>query len=158
MIQFTIPGFKNENITIKHVVMDFNGTLAIDGVLIAGVKDKLIALAQKVELHVVTGNSYHTAEIELKGIPCKVMTLPRDGQQLAKKDYVLELGEDEVFCIGNGRNDKLMLELAEIGVILVQNEGASVEALVAADLVCHDIFDALTLLEDPRQLTSVLRA
>jgi hypothetical protein len=39
MIEISIPGFGN--LTIEHLVLDYNGTIAFDGELIDGVKDLL---------------------------------------------------------------------------------------------------------------------
>ena len=40
MLNLSIPGFK-DNISIQHLTLDFNGTLAVDGNLIDGVKESL---------------------------------------------------------------------------------------------------------------------
>jgi len=39
----------------------------------------------------------------------------------------------------------------------VQQEGASSEALMAADVICPDIFSALELLNNPLRLVATLR-
>jgi len=156
MIHFSIPGF-NENLDIGTLVLDFNGTLAVDGKLIPGVKERLIALSKSITVHVVTGNSFGTALDELKGIPCKTFLLSPRNQAKEKYDYLMTLNPDTVISIGNGRNDKRLLETSAIGIIVIQEEGASAETLASADVVCTSILNALDLLANPIRLTATLR-
>jgi soluble P-type ATPase len=51
-----------------------------------------------------------------------------------------------------------MLRVAALGIAVVQAEGASTEALAAADLVVPCVSDALDLFLNPRRLTASLRA
>jgi soluble P-type ATPase len=80
------------------------------------------------------------------------------GEDRAKAAYVRRLMPDRVACIGNGRNDRRMLRLAALGIAVVQAEGASTEALAAADLLVPSVSDALDLFLNPRRLTASLRA
>ena len=68
------------------------------------------------------------------------------------------LGGDNAVAVGNGRNDRLMLQEAALGIAVLQAEGAAVEALLAADLVAPDILAALDLLLVPGALTATLRS
>ena len=43
-LKLEIPGRKK--LLIKHLLLDFNGTLAVDGNLIPGIAEKLIQLSQ----------------------------------------------------------------------------------------------------------------
>ena len=43
MIDIRIPGFKQ--VTVEHLVLDFNGTLACDGILAEGVRELLVRLS-----------------------------------------------------------------------------------------------------------------
>jgi soluble P-type ATPase len=62
-----------------------------------------------------------------------------------------------VAAIGNGRNDQLMLAAAALGIAVVQEEGAAIESLSAADVVLPDIRSALDLLLFPKRLIATLR-
>lgn len=156
MIAFDIEGFK-KNLVIEHLLLDFNGTLAIDGKLLTGVEEILIHLAQKVTIHILTGNTFGTAESELKNVACKLIALPTEHLGEEKYKYLQSLDSQSVISIGNGRNDRLMLESSAIGILVIQQEGASAETLLAADVVCPDIFSALTLLTNPLRLIATLR-
>jgi soluble P-type ATPase len=89
---------------------------------------------------------------------CRLEILERGREDRAKAAYVRQLGAGRVACIGNGRNDRLMLRVAGLGIAVVQAEGASAEALAAADLVVPTASDALDLLLRPRRLPASLRS
>ena len=55
MINIPIPGFRD--LHLKFVVIDFNGTPAVDGELLPGVIERLGEFAAAVELHVVTADN-----------------------------------------------------------------------------------------------------
>ena len=54
-------------------------------------------------------------------------------------------------------DDAGMLEAAAIGIAILGEEGLAVEALLQADIVTANIFDALSLLEFPTRLVATLR-
>ncbi|MGD8584887.1 MAG: ATPase P [Chloroflexota bacterium] len=155
MIALDIPG--TGAFELHHVVMDYNGTLAVDGVLLDGLAHSLTRLAEQLQLHVVTADTFGLARGQLAGLPCQLTVLPPGRHAQAKRDYVRALGPMGCVAIGNGRNDRLMLEAAAIGILLIQAEGAAGQALLAADVVCRDARDALALLLEPRRLIATLR-
>jgi soluble P-type ATPase len=155
MISLDIPGAGAYE--LHHVVMDYNGTLAVDGVLLHGLAKVLTGLAQQLQLHVVTADTFGQARRQLAGLPCQVTVLQPGGHAQAKRDYVHSLGPLRCVAIGNGRNDRLMLEAAAIGILLIQAEGAAGPTLQAADVICRDAHDALALLLEPRRLVATLR-
>ena len=69
MIEITIPG--HATLRFNHLVLDYNGTLACDGTLLAGVRERLIALAPRLGVHVITADTFGTAQAALAGIPCR---------------------------------------------------------------------------------------
>ena len=156
MIELKIPGF-NENLIIEHLMLDFNGTLAIDGKLIVGLKKVLNELSTLVTIHVLTGNTFGTVEEELTDVKCRVVPLPSKDLGKEKEKYIQQFDTRKVVSIGNGRNDALMLKASVIGILVIQKEGASTEALNAADIACPDIFSALELLTHPLRLVATLR-
>ncbi len=156
MFAVAIPGFRQ--LELAHLVLDFNGTLAIDGRLIPGVREALRDLADRVEIHVVTADTRGCAGSELSGLPVKMTIIPLESQAEAKLAYVQELGADRVCAIGNGRNDRKMLAAAAVGVALIQREGAAGEALACAAIVATDVLDALDLLRYPTRLIATLRS
>ena len=155
MVAVDIPGFGK--LRLEHLVLDFNGTLAVNGVLIPGVLDPLRELADHLQVHVVTADTFGTVAQQLAESGAKVTVLDAGGQRQAKRDYVVRLGPDTVAAVGNGRNDELMLESAAVGLAVIQREGAASAALRSADVVCPSILAALELLTNPIRLTATLR-
>ena len=150
-----IPGCKN--LEINFLVLDYNGTLGIDGKLIPGVKERLISLSENIEIHIVTADTFGRAAQELEGIPVSLKILDTENQAVAKQNHVQNLDPKHVIAMGNGRNDRLMLKEAALGIALIQEEGTSTESIHSADLVCKSITDALDLLKNPNRLVASLR-
>jgi len=157
MIQIDIPG-SGEKLSIEHLVLDLNGTLALDGRIKPGVADLLRELAGNLQVHIVTAATFGGVEEAVQGIPCQLKILHGPDQTGQKAIYVDELGAERTACVGNGRNDRAMLEKAALGLVVVQEEGAAVGSLMAADVVCRDILDALQLLLHPLRLAATLRS
>ncbi len=155
MMEIDIPGFKRLN--LKYLVMDYNGTLAIDGKLINNIEEKLNELAKVVDIHIVTADTFHEALGKLGKIKCKVKILQGEDQNVQKSEYISGLGNKNVMAIGNGMNDTLMLKNAALGIAVIQQEGASMQALQSADIVCHSIYDALDLFENSLRMVATLR-
>lgn len=156
MLSVAIPGFKN--LALQHLVLDFNGTLAVDGKLMPGVFERLHALTAQVRIQVVTADTFGHAKEGLEGLQAALTVLGPGDQAEAKRALVEELGPDRVVAIGNGRNDRLMLQTAALGMAVSSQEGTAVEALMAADLYVPSIHEALDLLNSPLRLIATLRA
>lgn len=156
MIEINIPGFRN--LQIGHLVCDYNGTLAVDGELLPGVRDLLTTLASDVNIHVITADTFGLAEAQLSGLPVKLKIIPLEYQAEAKLEFISALGTDTVFAIGNGMNDRQMLSSSAIGVALIQKEGASAATPACADVVSLSILDGLELLRNPKRLIATLRS
>jgi len=155
MLVVEIPG--TGELRFGHLVLDYNGTLAIDGNLITGVADRLRGLAPALQVHVVTADTFGRAQAELVGLPCILSVLPPGDQDVRKLEYIRALGAEQVVAIGNGRNDRAMIEAAALGIAVIQAEGTAVETLLAADVVVSSVLDALDLLAAPLRLVATLR-
>jgi len=155
MINIDIPGATT--LRLSHLVLDYNGTLALDGELLAGVAEKMEDLASQVQLHVITADTHGTVLKKLAGLPCSLQIIGSKEQDRQKEALVLSFGAEKVVAIGNGRNDSLMLKTAALGIALVQEEGGSIAALMQADIVCTDILHAFDLLLQPDRLRATLR-
>ncbi len=157
MIEISIPGYGD--LKLKYMVLDFNGTMAIDGELTSGVKKRLKRLSKDVEIYVVTADTFGKAKSQLRDLPVLLTVLPTDvPQDIAKVEHVNRLGAEATVCIGNGRNDKLMLKQAALGIAVLLDEGTATETILAADILTKDIKSALELLLSPLRLVATLRA
>ncbi len=155
MLEVDVPGAPR--LRLEHLVADFNGTLAIDGMLIAGVAEALRTLSGRLDIHVVTADTFGRVKQAMAGVHCATTILPPGDQDAAKLRYVERLGAADCVCIGNGRNDRLMLAAAGLGIAVIQGEGAAVETLLAARVAAPDIAAALGLLLNPGRLAATLR-
>ena len=156
MLEVTIPGYKT--LLLSFLVLDYNGTIACDGRLIAGVKERLETLSENVSIHILTADTFGSVQEEMTGIPCEVVVIAKENQTQAKVDYVRQLGCQKTAAVGNGRNDALMVKEAVLGIVVIQEEGAAGETLLSADIATRSILDALDLLLHPLRLTATLRS
>jgi len=156
MIEIAVPGYGE--ISLEHVVLDYNGTLATDGQLPDAIQSVLNKLAEHVELHIVTADTFGKVKSGVEGIRCNLSILSQQDQALAKKQYVMNIGSSRAAAIGNGRNDRLMLKEAALGIAVVGDEGSALETLLACDVVCKMAEDALELLLNPKRLIATLRS
>ena len=156
MIPINIPGFKQ--LELSHLASDYNGTLALDGVLLPGVADALKTLSQHLRIHVITADTFGLAQWQLEGLPLELHIAPVESQAETKLALVNSLGAQSVVALGNGRNDRLMLRAAAVGIALIQREGAAAQTLANADLACTSVLDALALLSSPKRLIATLRS
>ena len=156
MLNLDIPGFKT--LSLEHLMLDYNGTLAVDGRMMVGVFDRLIELSRILKLHVVTADTFGKAREALEGLDAELTILGPGPQAEAKLTYLQGLGPEQVVAIGNGRNDRRILEAAALSMAVSSLEGTAVEALMAAHLYLPSVHEALDLLEKPLRLVSTLRS
>ncbi len=156
MITIDIPSYKR--LTIEHLVLDYNGTIACDGKILDGVKKRLTALARQLQIHVLTADTFGAARSNLQEVPCRLTILPPGKQDKGKLSFVRSLGPDHTACIGNGMNDRLMLSEAALGIAVVLEEGASARAISSADIVCTSIISALDMFTNPLRIIATLRS
>ncbi len=155
MFSANIPGFGT--LSLAHLVLDYNGTLALDGGILPGVPERIAALAGIMTVHVVTADTFGTVAAALVGLPASVTVLSPGPEDAAKLAFVRSLGAASTACLGNGRNDRLMLKEAALGLAVVGAEGACLDAVLAADAVFTDIRDALDVFSKPGRLVATLR-
>jgi soluble P-type ATPase len=155
MMIIDIPGYIK--LEVKHVVCDYNGTIAVDGKLIDGVGEMMNELSKDITFHVITADTYGFVERELENVNCKLVKIAKQDQAYSKLEYVSGIGKEYTVCIGNGNNDRLMLKEARLGIALVQEEGACVETLLSSNVVCKSIIDAFGYFKEPKRLIATLR-
>lgn len=156
MIAINIPGFGDLN--LDAAIIDYNGTLAVDGKLIEGIAEPLNALAELLEIHIVTGDGFGTAKEELADIKCKLTIIPADNQGLSKQEYLHRLNPQTTVSIGNGKNDCYILKESVLGIAIIGKEGVCRDALMSADIILPSIDLALEILHKTRRLKATLRS
>jgi P-type E1-E2 ATPase len=154
MLTVDIPG--RGRLEIAHLVLDLNGTLAVDGAVAQAAVERIQTLSRMVQVRVITADTFGTAG-KLHGLGMQIQLLPPGDQVEAKAALVRTLGASQTIAIGNGSNDEGMVREAVVGIAIVGREGASARTVLAADIVVTDIKDALDLLLTPARLIATLR-
>jgi len=155
MIEIEIPG--RYNFSLEHLLLDVNGTIALDGTIIDGIKQRLTELRQKLNIYIITANSQNNADYLQNELNIEPHLISH-GQEASQKLFLANmLGKEKCVAIGNGANDVLMLKQSAIGICVIGKEGASAEAVQHCDIVIYDINDALDLLLNPKRLMATLR-
>jgi soluble P-type ATPase len=152
VLQIAIPG--RDLLTLRHLVLDLNGTLAVDGRVVAGVAERLAALRAHLQLHVLTAGTHGHMDECARVLGVQPLAI---GTGTEKRDHVRMLGPEQVVAMGNGANDVLMLREAALAIAVLGPEGLCAEALAASDVVVADPCAGLDLLLHPARLVATLR-
>ena len=156
MLNIAIPRFGDFH--FEHLVLDVNGTLTRDGILLPGVAERLEKLHVQIEIELISADTLGRLEsiATQLGVPFTRLD-PAEAEPEQKATFVRRLGALNVVAIGNGANDVGMLKEAGLGIAVLGPEGLAVEALLAADLAVSSIDDALDLLLFPKRMIASLR-
>ncbi|MCR4408434.1 MAG: HAD family hydrolase [Anaerolineae bacterium] len=170
MLRIDIPG--RGTLDLAHLVLDLNGTIALDGEVLPGVAGRLAILAERLTIHLVTADTHGKAaaivsklEEGTRGVdvgaqhaaPLLLARIEAGNEAEQKQTLVQRLGAEQVVAAGNGANDGAMLRAAALGIAVLGAEGLAVEALQSANVVTASIEDALDLLIYPKRLVATLR-
>jgi len=155
VISAEIPG--RENLRIEHIVMDLNGTISQRGRIAEGTKERILQLAKKADLFVLTADTRRNAGSLIKGLPVTMEILASGDEGKEKADFVQHLGTEKVVYIGNGANDELAMKASGLGICIMGKEGCYTPTALVSDILVATINDALDLLLAPQQLVATLR-
>ncbi len=155
MIKIAIPG-KSEYI-FKYAFFDLNGTLAVDGIIKISTFNLLNKLCDKLDVYVITADTFGVAEKLFKNSKVKLIKLQSDNGSQEKNEIISKFGKDNIVAFGNGYNDHLMLANAKLSIIVLQEEGLCIESLKNADILVKDIDDGINLLLNEKRLIATLR-
>ena len=154
MLTIQIPG--REAFPISHLVLDYNGTIALDGEIIPGLQERLEKLCKDLEICVITADTHGTAAKKCAGLPLQVLTFPTTEVGKIKAAEVCRM-EGGVVTIGNGFNDIQMSDAADLSICVIGREGCCGALLAHTDVVVTSIEDALDLLLKSGRLRATLR-
>lgn len=154
MLKIQIPG--REELTLSRLILDYNGTIAEDGLIIESIIPRLEELSRDLRIYVITADTHGTARQRCEGLPVEVLTFPTT-EVGAIKAREARGRSGGVVCIGNGFNDIQMSDACDLSVCVIGREGCCGKLLAAADVVVTSIDDALDLLLKPGRLRATLR-
>jgi P-type E1-E2 ATPase len=155
MITFDVPGVGAYQ--LQHLVIDVNGTLALDGQLLDGVTEKIATLREQLTIHLLTADTHGQQAMIDRQLGLTAIRISPGNETAQKAEYVRNLGDEQVVAIGQGANDAEMLGVARLGICVMSPEGVARETLLAADLIAPTILSALELLEKPMRIRASLR-
>lgn len=154
-MKIVIPEYKTLN--VDTIFLDFNGTIAVDGVIPESVKERLRILAEEFRIYVLTADTHGNAKDQCEGLPVILHTFPSGSARDYKKEILKSMGSKHSVAIGNGRNDELMLKEAALSIGVMDREGMCAGVFKSADLVVRSMQDALDLLIYPSRVIAGLR-
>lgn len=154
MLEIKINGLPD--LHLSNLVLDFNGTIAKDGLLLPEAAQAIVRLANVLDIYVITADTFGTVSDQCLGLPLKLKILESDNHTREKARFIQELGSGCI-AFGNGSNDAQMLQNAALAIAIIGQEGCSRKALENCDLVVSSLGDAFALLENPQRLIATLR-
>ncbi|QRN85016.1 ATPase P [Clostridia bacterium] len=158
MLTRNIPGDKVYG--FDYLVLDFNGTIAEDGLPCEGVKECIEQLSGYLNITVLTADTFGSVEAALDGWPVAVKIIDSTDQIEAKRNFVetLQQAGAQVIALGNGLNDKKMLAEADLALAVLGSEGLCTQILDGADLLVRSATEGLELLLNEKALSATLKS
>jgi len=156
MLEITVSS--RGTLCLEHLLLDVNGTIALDGQLVPGMRECLDRLSETLGIWLVSADTQGTLAELATALQARSRLLQPGDEAVQKAALVDELGAERVVAIGNGANDAAMLHRAALGIAVMGGEGLAAACLTAADVVTPNIESALDLLLYPRRLIATLRA
>ncbi|MGZ3537365.1 MAG: HAD family hydrolase [Thermodesulfobacteriota bacterium] len=146
----------HSNLEIEFILLDFDGTLAIDRRVHPKTTDKINLLSKRTGIYVFTTQEKELIEERLRKVKAEIIYLEEGDASRRKLGLLRQLGPTRCAAIGNGMDDAAMIQEAGIGICVIGREGSSGQSVKNADLVFSDILDALDFLLKPlRQKASL---
>lgn len=154
MIILHRPG--QPNIEIECLLIDYEGSLAIDGRVHPKAKDKINLLSKRIKIYILAKDEKEKVEERLKNVKAEVFFLQEGQATMEKLELLKRVGPERTVAIGNGTDDVSLLEEAILSICVIGKEGASGEALKKADLVVTDVINGLDFLLKPLRQKNTL--
>ena len=83
-----IPGYKT--LDLDYLVLDYNGTIAVDGLIPPAIKERLLLLGDSFKIYVLTADTHGTA-----AAMCKDNNIPILVFNLAQPENIVKAGLGE---------------------------------------------------------------
>jgi len=152
-MKFDIPG--RTAIDINILVLDLNGTLTIDGALVAGIAEKIAILKdQNLDIRLFTGDTLGTGGQIAAQLGLALHITP---DSKAKADQARALRPTGLAAIGNGAIDLELFSCTDLRICTLQGEGIYAPLLQQTEILVTNIIDALDLFINKNRLIATLR-
>ena len=141
-MKLEIPG-RGTPLEIQSIVLDLNGTVAIDGILIEGVAERIAKLKHKeIKFYLFTGDTHGNGAKIAQELGIEMRHTPTARSKLEELE---KIGKDTSAAIGNGRIDVEMLRAAALPICALQAEGGYSPLIRWSQITVTNINDALDL-------------
>lgn len=155
MLEIVVPG--QGTYRFNHILFDFNGTIAFDGMVLSSFVEHVSELSKQLDVHVVTADTFGTVQQQLTELPCRIHLIHGIQQAEQKQTYLHQLDASCTIAVGNGKNDVLMLQDAALGLAICGMEGMASVNASAADILVPSLDALFGLLAHPKRLIATLR-
>ncbi len=155
MIKVDIPG--RGLYELHNLVLDMNGTLAVDGIIPEQVLRLIEMLSQELTVYLITADTHGKLDSQKDKIAAVIERVRPPGEASQKADFIEKIGVSTCVAIGNGSNDVEMLKKARLAIGVIGGEGCATDAILAADIVVNKPEDALDILINTKRLIATLR-
>jgi soluble P-type ATPase len=154
MILIERPG--QEPLEIEYLLIDFEGTLAMDRRVHPKAKDKINLLSKRLKIYIFAKEEKERVEEVLKRVKAEIVFLNRGEASKQKLELIQRLGAFRTAVIGNGIDDLSIMKEAALGMVILGKEGTSGVLIQIANLVFTDVIDALDFLLKPLRQRATL--
>ncbi len=142
-------------IILENIILDLNGTLAVNGELVSGVPEKISILKNLgFKIFLFTGDQRGNASLLAESLGIEVKKALSSDQ---KEMLTRELDIERTVAIGNARIDIGTFKPCKLRIATLQSEGIHSEILKHIDIIVPSIIDAFNLLIDPNIFNATMR-
>ena len=150
---FELP--HGENIEIKTLVLDLNGTLTVHGKVPEGVHEQIDQLRDLgLRIVLLSGDVRGTAKDIAEQMRIELIIAK---SAVEKEEAILKLEPNTCASIGNARIDIGTFKHARVSILTLQAEGIHTETIQYADIIVPSILDALSLFLDKKSFEATMR-
>ncbi len=150
-----IKGPNNSELFIETIVLDLNGTLAVNGKVSEETKSRILKLkSMAYRLVLISGDIRGNASVIAEDLEIELF-LGANSQE--KAEQMQQFDKDKTAAIGNARIDIGTFDNAAISIATLQSEGIHSGIINHVDLIVPSIDDALNLFIDIKSLEATLR-
>lgn len=154
-MRIEIPG--REVLNIENIIFDYNGTLAVDGLIKKSIKENLRKLSEEFNVYVLTADTYGSAKNECEKLNMNLKTFPKENAGTSKNEILSSIGKNKTICIGNGFNDVLMCKNSALSIGILDEEGISSALISSVDIVARGIETAIEIILNKNRIIATLR-
>lgn len=143
---------------ISNIILDLNGTINFFGKRPDELLKYITKLKEHFKIFIISANIRGDLPQIAEELSVNYKQIqPSNSDQEGKLKILMEIGADESIVVGNGNNDVKTLSAAKIGIAVIGLEGASINAILAADIIVTNPIDAFKIILDEKAMNATLR-